>query len=45
MAKFTVNVVDGQVQLDERELATLGVDLPVPVAGPVLRRVPLVPVG
>jgi nitrite reductase (NADH) small subunit len=37
--KFAVNVVDGQVQLDEQELATLGIELPVPVAGPVLRKV------
>ncbi|WP_374566150.1 nitrite reductase small subunit NirD [Ideonella sp.] len=35
--KFAVNVVDSMVQLDERELATLGIDLPVPVAGPTLR--------
>ena len=37
--KFTVNIVDGQVQLDEQELATLGIELAVPVAGPVLRKV------
>ncbi|HEX5682755.1 MAG TPA: nitrite reductase small subunit NirD [Ideonella sp.] len=35
--KFAVNVVDGVVQLDANELATLGIDLPVPVAGPKLR--------
>ena len=40
--KFAVNVVDGQVQLDEQELATLGIELPVPVAGPVLRKVSVV---
>lgn len=39
--RFSVNVVDGVVQLDERELATLGTELPVPVAGPVLRKVTL----
>jgi nitrite reductase (NADH) small subunit len=37
--KFAVNIVDGQVQLDEQELATLGIELAVPVAGPVLRKV------
>ena len=35
--KFAVQVVNGDVQLDADELATLGIDLPVPVAGPVLR--------
>ncbi len=35
--KFAVRVVDGDVQLDAHELATLGVDLAVPVAGPKLR--------
>ena len=34
--KFSVKV-DGDVQLDATELATLGIDLPVPVAGPLLR--------
>ena len=37
--RFAVNVVDGVVQLDEQELATLGIELAVPVAGPVLRKV------
>jgi nitrite reductase (NADH) small subunit len=37
--RFAVNVVDGVVQLDEQELATLGIELPVPLAGPVLRKV------
>ncbi|MFO1339022.1 MAG: nitrite reductase small subunit NirD [Burkholderiaceae bacterium] len=37
--RFAVNVVDGAVQLDEQELATLGIELAVPVAGPVLRKV------
>ena len=40
--KFAVNVVDGVVQLDEHELATLGIELAVPVAGPVLRKVTMV---
>ena len=35
--KFSVNVVDGVVQLDANELAALGIDLAVPVAGPKLR--------
>ncbi|HEV8689158.1 MAG TPA: nitrite reductase small subunit NirD [Ideonella sp.] len=35
--RFSLQVVDGEVQLDATELATLGVDLPVPVAGPKLR--------
>ena len=35
--KFAVNIVDGHVQLDEHELATLGIDLALPVAGPALR--------
>jgi len=35
--KFAVNVVDGVVQLDANELATLGIDLALPVAGPTLR--------
>ena len=34
---FALQVVDGDVQLDATELATLGIDLPVPVAGPLLR--------
>ncbi len=37
--KFSVQIVDGVVHLNTAELATLGVDLPVPVAGPVLRKV------
>lgn len=35
--KFAVQVVDGQISLDAAELATLGVDLPLPVAGPARR--------
>ena len=35
--KFAVQVVDGQISLDAAELATLGVDLPLPVAGPAKR--------
>ena len=31
---FAVQVVDGTVHLDTGELATLGTDLPLPVAGP-----------
>ncbi len=37
--KFAVHIVDGQVQLDAHELATLGIELAVPVAGPGLRKV------
>jgi nitrite reductase (NADH) small subunit len=37
--KFAVHIADGVVHLDEHELATLGTDLPVPMAGPVLRKV------
>ena len=32
--RFAVRLVDGMVQLDEAELASLGTDLPLPVAGP-----------
>lgn len=32
--KFQVQVQDGQISLDADELATLGLDLPLPVAGP-----------
>ncbi len=32
--KFTVKLEDGAIYLDAGELATLGVDLPLPVAGP-----------
>jgi nitrite reductase (NADH) small subunit len=35
---FAVQVVDGAVQLDARELDTLGIDLPLPVAGPACRQ-------
>lgn len=35
--KFSVQIVDGVVHLNVAELATLGIDLPVPVAGPKLR--------
>jgi nitrite reductase (NADH) small subunit len=40
--KFSVQIVDGVVHLNAVELATLGTDLPVPVAGPVLRKVTMV---
>ena len=32
--KFSVKVVDGMVHVDAEEVATLGVDLAMPVAGP-----------
>ena len=32
--RFAVQVVDGEVCLDRHEVATLGIDLPLPVAGP-----------
>jgi nitrite reductase (NADH) small subunit len=35
--KFAVRVVDGQISLDAGELATLGVELALPVAGPAQR--------
>lgn len=35
---FQVRLDNGQVQLDSTELDTLGVDLPLPQAGPCLRR-------
>lgn len=35
--RFAVRLADGQVSLDAHELATLGVDLPLPVAGPARR--------
>ena len=35
--RFVVQVVGGQVHLDRHELATLGADLPLPVAGPARR--------
>jgi len=38
--RFAVRVIDGQVLLDARELATLGLDLPRPVAGPARRATP-----
>jgi len=34
---FAVKVIDGQVHLDAQELATLGTELPLPVAGPCHR--------
>ena len=37
--RFSVQVVDGVVHLNAAELATLGADLPVPVAGPQTRKV------
>ena len=37
---FAVQVVDGQSSLDADELATRGVDLPLPVAGPARRCTP-----
>jgi nitrite reductase (NADH) small subunit len=36
--KFAVRVVEGSVQLDNHELATVGLDLPAPVAGPCASR-------
>ena len=38
--RFAVQVLSGQVHLDRRELATLGTDLPLPVAGPARRGQP-----
>ena len=38
--RFAVLVLSGQVHLDRRELATLGTDLPLPVAGPARRGQP-----
>ena len=38
MPKFAVKVEDGAIYLDSDELATLGVDLPMPVAGPCASR-------
>jgi nitrite reductase (NADH) small subunit len=38
--RFAVQLVSGQVHLDRRELATLGTDLPLPVAGPARRGQP-----
>jgi len=35
--KFSVKVVDGMVHVDAHEVATLGVDLALPVAGPAQR--------
>ena len=35
--KFSVQVQDGQIRLDADELATLGTELPLPVAGPARR--------
>ena len=35
--KFAVQLVDGQVSLDAEELATLGAELPLPIAGPCSR--------
>jgi nitrite reductase (NADH) small subunit len=35
--RFALRVVDGDVQLDSAELASLGIDLPIPVAGPARR--------
>jgi nitrite reductase (NADH) small subunit len=37
--KFSVHLVDGVVHLNTAELATLGTDLPVPVAGPQTRKI------
>ena len=37
--RFNVQIVDGVVHLNAAELATLGTDLPVPVAGPQTRKV------
>ncbi len=38
MPTFAVKVDDGDVYLDARELASLGTDLPLPVAGPCATR-------
>ncbi len=38
--RIAVQVLSGQVHLDRRELATLGTDLPLPVAGPARRGQP-----
>lgn len=38
--RFAVQVLSGQVHLDRCELATLGTDLPLPVAGPARRGQP-----
>jgi nitrite reductase (NADH) small subunit len=35
--RFAVHIEDGAVSLNADELATLGTDLPLPVAGPCLR--------
>lgn len=35
--RFAVQMINGQVHLDRDELATLGTDLPLPVAGPARR--------
>ena len=35
--RFAVHLVEGQVHLDRTELAQLGIDLPLPVAGPARR--------
>jgi nitrite reductase (NADH) small subunit len=39
--KFSVKIDDGQVYLDTQELATHAIDLPAPLAGKPLRRIPL----
>jgi nitrite reductase (NADH) small subunit len=36
--KFSVKVEDGAIHLDADELATVGIDLPLPVAGPCATR-------
>ncbi|MGH1357153.1 MAG: nitrite reductase small subunit NirD [Burkholderiaceae bacterium] len=36
-ARFSVHLVDGLIHLDSTELAQLGTDLPLPVAGPANR--------
>ena len=38
--RFAVQVMSGQVHLDRRELATLGAELQLPVAGPARRGQP-----
>jgi nitrite reductase (NADH) small subunit len=40
--RFALQVIDGQVRLDQHELDTLGVDVPMPVAGPARRVIPVV---
>lgn len=41
--RFQVRLEDGRIYLDAQELATLGIDLPLPVAGPCGTRAPAAP--